>query len=74
MALAVLLAGCSPPHGGSGEPSSAAASGETQHVEIPVAGTALPAGYHIDSVRSLILGEGESWTGRLVIFRDRLGR
>jgi hypothetical protein len=30
-----------------------------------ISGTALPAGYHIDTSRSLILGGGETWTGRL---------
>jgi hypothetical protein len=30
-----------------------------------IAGTALPAGYSIDANRSLILGTGDSWTGRL---------
>jgi len=66
LALAALLAGCAPPPGGAADASGTSAPADSQHVEIPVAGTALPAGYHVDSVRSLILGEGESWTGRLV--------
>ena len=64
LGLAALLAACAAPHGGADTANAAAT--DSRLVEIPVAGTALPAGYHVDSVRSLILGEGDSWTGRLV--------
>jgi hypothetical protein len=63
LALA-LLAGCTAAPNGSGDKPAAAPADAPPVVEVPP-GTALPAGYHIDSARSLILGDGESWTGRL---------
>jgi hypothetical protein len=64
-ALLALLAGCtgSPMGGGS---ATTAESTDAPGAALPVAGTAFPAGYRIDAAHSLILGEGESWTGRLV--------
>jgi hypothetical protein len=41
------------------------ATSEPSSAELIVSGTALPAGYHIDTNRSLILGGGDTWTGRL---------
>lgn len=63
LVLAALLVGCTAAEsGGADKPAGPAA--DAPHVIVPP-GTALPAGYHIDSGRSLILGDGESWTGRL---------
>jgi hypothetical protein len=66
LAVAILLAGCTAAPGGGDKaaPASGAAADAAPLVDVPP-GTALPAGYHIDSARSLILGDGESWTGRL---------
>jgi hypothetical protein len=61
--VTALLAACTTPPGGPGDKSAAPAA-EQPHVVVPP-GIALPAGYHIDSNRSLILGDGEGWTGRL---------
>jgi hypothetical protein len=44
--------------------TTAPSTGATS-ADVIVSGTALPAGYHIDPGRSLILGEGDNWTGRL---------
>jgi hypothetical protein len=62
LALAALLGACTPQNGAADK--SAGAAADAPHVSVPP-GTALPAGYHIDSSRSLILGDGENWTGRL---------
>jgi len=70
LALVVLTVACTPPPRGNGMPdpstTGAAPPADAPRAEIPVTGTALPAGYRIDTVHSLILGEGEAWTGRLV--------
>jgi hypothetical protein len=63
--LVPLLAGCMPQNSA---PVASPSNPETVNANRPetlIAGTALPAGYNIDSNRSLILGSGESWTGRL---------
>lgn len=61
--LGAILGACTASQGGGDKPGEAAAT-EAPRVEVPP-GTALPAGYRIDSSRSLILGDGETWTGRL---------
>ena len=51
--IAVLAAGCASDSGG-GPPA------------VPqITGIALPQGYSIDSGKTILLGEGERWTGRL---------
>jgi hypothetical protein len=57
--LALALGACSSSPGA----SSSAASGPGTPVG-PVSGMPLPSGYSLDHGRSLILGEGDRWTGR----------
>lgn len=46
--------------------TSSAAASESSALAPPIAaGTALPAGYKVDSARTIIFGTNESWTGRL---------
>ena len=56
-AALVLLTNCA------GGWSGTASDGQTPN---PFAGIALPEGYSLDHSETLILGEGERWTGRLV--------
>src|SRR5579864_6812151 len=62
--LPVLLAGCNtaPP---APVTAPSATTSDPASAEVMVSGTALPAGYRIDTNRSLILGGGDTWTGRL---------
>ena len=64
IALAVALAGCS---ASKKAPvmSSKATPQELAVTPVVAAGTALPAGYKVDSGRTLIFGTDETWTGRL---------
>jgi hypothetical protein len=65
LVLAALVVGCTTtPQTGVGDKAASPPADAPPVVEVPP-GTALPAGYHIDSARSLILGDGDSWTGRL---------
>ncbi len=66
LSLLALLAACAGAPSDTADRSGTGATSDAPRAEVPVAGTALPAGYRIDSTHSLILGEGESWTGRLV--------
>src|SRR3546814_4600041 len=61
---ALALAGCqSMSLGGSGKTS---ADDKTQGGAPPqISGVALPEGYSLDSNRTIILGEGDRWIGRL---------
>jgi hypothetical protein len=65
ISLVPLLAGCVPQNSAPVASPSSPETANTNSPETLIAGTALPAGYNIDSNRSLILGSGESWTGRL---------
>jgi len=65
LALAAIATACTTPRSGPTDASAAAAPADSAKLEIPVAGTALPAGYRIDTSHSLILGDGNAWTGRL---------
>jgi hypothetical protein len=65
LSLVPVLAACTPQNSA---PVASPAPTDANSANNPatlIAGTALPAGYNIDSNRSLILGSGESWTGRL---------
>ncbi len=62
--LLLAVAGCTPASSSPVTTPTASAAGTTSPDTI-IAGTALPAGYRIDTARSLILGGGETWTGRL---------
>lgn len=44
---------------------NAAAAGSSAQLMVLAKGTALPAGYKIDSSRTMIFGTDERWTGRL---------
>ncbi len=61
VALALLaVAACGSLPGGSNS-----SSGESTATPLgPVAGVPLPNGYELDQGRSLVLGEGDRWTGR----------
>src|SRR5690348_11267848 len=61
--LAAIASGCAAPP--TPVTTTTAQGPMTSNAEVIVSGTALPAGYRIDSNRSLILGEGDAWTGRL---------
>jgi hypothetical protein len=64
ISLVLLAAGCSQNSAPVAAPSRPDAVSQNSP-ETYIAGTALPAGYNIDANRSLILGTGDSWTGRL---------
>jgi hypothetical protein len=61
----VPLLGCTPQNSAPVASPAPADANSVNSPETLIAGTALPAGYSIDANRSLILGSGESWTGRL---------
>src|SRR5690349_8136621 len=65
LSLISLLAACTPQNSAPVASPAAPDANNANSVETQVAGTALPAGYNIDAGRSLILGSGETWTGRL---------
>jgi hypothetical protein len=65
ISLVPLLAGCLPQNSAPVASPSSPEAANANSPETLIAGTALPAGYNIDTNRSLILGTGESWTGRL---------
>ena len=64
MAVALVLTGCqSMSLGGN---SKASADNKTQGGAPPqISGVALPEGYSLDADRTIILGEGDRWIGRL---------
>ncbi|MBP7065377.1 hypothetical protein [Ferrovibrio sp.] len=64
IAVGALLAGCSNTQLGGGGGTTRADT--TSRAAPPqIAGIALPDGYNLDSNRTIILGEGERWIGRL---------
>jgi hypothetical protein len=66
LSLVSLLAACTPQNSGPvASPAAPDANSANSSPATLIAGTALPAGYNIDANCSLILGSGESWTGRL---------
>ena len=65
LTLVPLFAACTPQNSSPVASPAAPDASNTAAPETVIAGTALPAGYNIDPNRSLILGSGESWTGRL---------
>jgi hypothetical protein len=65
LSLVPLFAACTPQNTGPVASPAAPDASNQAGPETVIAGTALPAGYNIDANRSLILGSGESWTGRL---------
>lgn len=60
LAATLLVAGCNAMGSGSSG-SSSAPQGSSQ-----VAGIALPSGYSVDQGQTVVVGEGDRWTGRFV--------
>lgn len=68
LALSVSLAACAeqgPPVTASSTSATTDASGAAAPLAVIAAGTALPAGYKVDSGRTMIFGTDDKWTGRL---------
>lgn len=66
LAALLSLGACATSPADEGAVTSGAAASESAALAPPIAaGTALPAGYKVDSARTIIFGTNEAWTGRL---------